>query len=64
MAHDLIVDMEAERRTGLKLRLPPLKDGKIAKIVQQDVEKPKAPRLVKLKPLKEVLVRLISQIKK
>ncbi|EIN06520.1 hypothetical protein PUNSTDRAFT_46008 [Punctularia strigosozonata HHB-11173 SS5] len=55
----------------LKLILPPLKGGKLGKggkkarkgSLVQDVT-PKAPRAVKLKPLKEVLTRIITQIKK
>jgi bromodomain-containing protein 7/9 len=63
------------RPTGLKLILPPLKAGKPIKgskragtgngaSFTQEPEAKKAPRPVKLKPLKEVLTRLISQIKK
>lgn len=63
------------RPTGLKLILPPLKAGKPIKGIRRSstgigpsfVREPeviKAPRPVKLKPLREVLKRLISQIKK
>ena len=55
---------EVAPRTGLTLKLPPLKGGKVASKAQKDVKKPKAPRPVKLKPLKEVLMRLINQIKR
>jgi bromodomain-containing protein 7/9 len=68
-------EQSASRPTGLKLVLPPLKAGKLAKGIKRsstgdgpsfvlEAEAKKAPRLVKLKPLKEVLTRLISQIKK
>lgn len=64
--------------SGLKLVLPPLKGGKPVKGVKkvklrfgsqgaQDVEVQKERRTarpVKLKPLKEVLTKLIAQIKK
>lgn len=63
------------RPTGLKLVLPPLKGGKLIKGTKRSaagfgpsfvrepvVKKPQRP--LKLKPLKEVLVRLISLIKK
>jgi len=53
-----------EQRTGLKLILPALKGGKLSKKAQKNVEKPKIQRPVKLKPLKEVLIRLINLIKK
>lgn len=59
-------------RTGLRLVLPPLSAVKALNnkkkgskgVVFQESSTPKAPRPVKLKPLKEVLVRLIAQIKK
>ncbi|KAG6899409.1 hypothetical protein C0993_010472 [Termitomyces sp. T159_Od127] len=58
------------KSSGLTLVLPALKGGKPIKVgkksgsyVLQDEEK-KAPRPVKLKPLKEVLAKLIVQIKK
>ena len=61
--------------TGLKLVLPPLKAGKRVKgirrsnvagpsFIVQETEIRKPIRPVKLKPLKEVLTRLINQIKK
>ncbi|KAG6872624.1 hypothetical protein C0995_008283 [Termitomyces sp. Mi166 len=57
-------------KSGLTLVLPALKGGKPIKVgkksgsyVVQEEEK-KAPRPVKLKPLKEVLTKLIAQIKK
>lgn len=60
------------RPTGLKLVLPPMKGGKLIKGTKRsavsygpsfvEVKKPQRP--LKLKPLKEVLVRLISLIKK
>ena len=58
--------------SGLKLVLPSLKSVQALKGVkrkksigfQQDEPKPKIPRPVKLKPLKEVLTKLITQIKK
>lgn len=63
------------RPTGLKLVLPPLKAGKPIKVSKrtsaanragfmQELEAKKAQKPVKLKPLKEVLTRLITQIKK
>lgn len=63
------------RPTGLKLVLPPLKAGKPVKGAKrsstgngpsfvQEPEIKKPPRPVKLKPLKEVLSRLIVQIKR
>lgn len=62
----------ANGRTGLKLVLPPLSAVKAAKgkkkaakgVVFQHVAAQKIPRPVKLKPLKEVLVKLIAQIQK
>ena len=65
----------ASRPTGLKLILPPLKAGKPIKGIKRsstgtgpsfiwDSEVKKPPRPVKLKPLKEVLTRLISLIKR
>ena len=61
--------------TGLKLVLPPLRAGKPIKgikrsnagvgpsfVQEPEIKKPSRP--VKLKPLKEVLTRLINQIKK
>jgi bromodomain-containing protein 7/9 len=56
--------MESTQRRGLTLVLPPLVGGKLVKKLQEDAEKPKVPRPVKLKPLKEVLVKLIVQFKK
>lgn len=63
------------RPTGLKLILPPLKGGKLIKGVKRsaagygpsfarelEVKKPQRPP--KLKPLKEVLTKLINLIKK
>lgn len=58
--------------SGLKLVLPSLKSvqalrgqkRKKSLSFVQDEPKPKVPRPVKLKPLKEVLARLIAQIKK
>lgn len=63
------------RPTGLKLVLPPLKGGKLIKGTKRSavgygqsfVREPEVKKLqrpLKLKPLKEVLVRLISLIKK
>lgn len=60
------------RRTGLTLVLPPLRvvkalnnKKKASKNVGfRDVPSQKAPRPIKLKPLKEVLIKLITQIKK
>ncbi|KAI0338767.1 hypothetical protein BDW22DRAFT_1362481 [Trametopsis cervina] len=62
----------ASVKTGLRLVLPPLSAVKGLKgkkkvtrrIASQDPEGPKISRPVKLKPLKEVLSKLISQIKK
>ena len=59
-------------RTGLRLVLPPLSVVKGLKgkkkgakgVAFQESPILKVPRPVKLKPLKEVLTRLISQIKK
>lgn len=59
-------------RTGLTLVLPPLSALKASKgkkkghrgVGFRDVSLQKIPRPVKLKPLKEVLTKLISQIKK
>ena len=59
-------------RTGLRLVLPPLSAVKALKgkkksakgVVFQEASTPKIPRPVKLKPLKEVLTKLITQIKK
>jgi hypothetical protein len=56
--------MAPSQRTGLTLTLPPLKGGKLAKKPQPIPEKPKISRPVKLKPLKEVLARLIAQIRR
>ena len=58
--------------SGLKLVLPSLKSVQALKGLKrkkslsfhQDEPKPKIPRPVKLKPLKEVLTKLITQIKK
>ncbi|KAF9488029.1 hypothetical protein BDN71DRAFT_1457773 [Pleurotus eryngii] len=59
--------------SGLKLILPPLKGGKIVKTSKKNrkgqdpfnpTEEKAPPRPLKLKPLKEVLTKLISQIKK
>ncbi|KAL4261086.1 Bromo domain-containing protein [Pleurotus pulmonarius] len=59
--------------SGLKLILPPLKGGKIVKTSKKNrkgqdafnhAEEKAPPRPLKLKPLKEVLTKLISQIKK
>jgi bromodomain-containing protein 7 len=59
-------------RTGLRLVLPPLSAVRALKgkrkgsrgVTFQESATPKIPRPVKLKPLKEVLTKLISQIKK
>ncbi|KAJ8474879.1 hypothetical protein ONZ45_g15800 [Pleurotus djamor] len=57
--------------SGLKLIIPPLKGGKVVKNSKSKNRKPdgnvpeeKIPKPVKLKPLKDVLTKLISQIKK
>ncbi|KAI8977731.1 hypothetical protein BD414DRAFT_524360 [Trametes punicea] len=56
--------------SGLTLVLPPLsaikaqKSKKKLKLTLEEPVKPKAPRPIKLKPLKEVLTKLIAQIKK
>ncbi|KAI0086056.1 hypothetical protein BDY19DRAFT_895580 [Irpex rosettiformis] len=59
----------ASGRTGLRLVLPPLSAVKALKGKKRGTkgvafQEPKAPRPVKLKPLKEVLAKLIVQIKK
>jgi bromodomain-containing protein 7 len=59
----------ASVRTGLRLVLPPLSAVKALKGKKKGskgvaFQEPKAPRPVKLKPLKEVLSKLIVQIKK
>ena len=59
-------------RTGLRLVLPPLSAVKALKskkkatkgVAFHEAATPKIPRPVKLKPLKEVLTKLITQIKK
>ena len=59
-------------KTGLRLVLPPLSVVKGLKgkkkggkgVVFQEAATPKVPRPVKLKPLREVLTKLISQIQK
>lgn len=59
-------------RTGLRLVLPPLSAVKALKskkkggkgVAFQEAATPKIQRPVKLKPLKEVLTKLIAQIKK
>lgn len=59
-------------RTGLRLVLPPLSAVKALKgkkkgakgVAFQESVAPKIPRPVKLKPLREVLTKLIAQIKK
>ena len=59
-------------KTGLRLVLPPLSVIKGLKnkkkgskgVAFQEATTPKIPRPVKLKPLKEVLAKLIAQIKK
>lgn len=65
---------ERSTRSGLTLVLPPLKGGKPLKSATkgkprtaQELDTPiekRLPRPVKLKPLKEILSKLISQIKK
>lgn len=58
------------KSSGLTLVLPALKGGKPIKLGKKSgsyglqEEEKKAPRPVKLKPLKEVLTKLIAQIKK
>ena len=62
----------ASGRTGLKLVLPPLSAVKALKgkkkasrgVAFSDDATQKIPRPVKLKPLKEVLTKLIAQIQK
>ena len=59
----------ASGRTGLRLVLPPLSAVKALKGKKKGsrgvaFQEPKAPRPVKLKPLKEVLTKLIAQINK
>lgn len=63
----------ANGRTGLKLVLPPLSAVKAAKgkkkgaakaVVFQDAAAQKISRPAKLKPLREVLTKLIAQIQK
>lgn len=67
--------LNVSRPTGLKLVLPPLKAGKPIKGIKRSAvgygpsfvrepEVKKAPRPVKLKPLREVLTRLVNLIKK
>ncbi|EKM51003.1 uncharacterized protein PHACADRAFT_262943 [Phanerochaete carnosa HHB-10118-sp] len=59
-------------RTGLRLILPPLSVVRALKskkkgakgVAFQEATASKVPRPVKLKPLKEVLTKLIAQIKK
>ena len=61
-------------RSGITLVLPSLKAIKAGKVgkksklknlaFSQDAEVKKAPRPMKLKPLKEVLMKLIAQLKK
>jgi bromodomain-containing protein 7/9 len=59
-------------RTGLRLILPPLSSVKALKgkkkgskgVAFQEAAAPKVSRPVKLKPLKEVLTKLVTQIKK
>ena len=60
------------KRTGLTLVLPSLSALKALKAKKKgkavgfraDTPVPKAPRPIKLKPLKSVLIRLIAQIKR
>lgn len=62
----------ANAKTGLRLVLPPLSAVKALNgkkkgskgVAFQDAAQPKISRPVKLKPLKEVLIKLIAQIKK
>lgn len=70
----ILTRVSGSKPSGLTLVLPPLKDGKPIKVGKklkkpqgepgvQDEER-KILRPVKLKPLKEVLTKLIAQIKK
>ncbi|CDO72033.1 hypothetical protein BN946_scf184943.g68 [Trametes cinnabarina] len=72
-AHDDHADTSGnstKSTSGLTFVLPPLsavkaqKGKKKLKLTREEPAKPKAPRPLKLKPLKEVLTKLITQIKK
>lgn len=71
-SNDTDVAPNGGKKTGLRLILPPLSVVKGLKgkkkgtkgVAFQEAATPKVPRPVKLKPLREVLTKLISQIKK
>ena len=69
-AHTQSPQHATKSSSGLTFVLPPLsavkaqKSKKKIKLSYEEPVKTKAPRPIKLKPLKEVLTKLIAQIKK